>query len=694
MVIGFGTVIACIGGLCLSSTVAVASADPAFSTVTGSPFTSGSAPRSVAFSPSGTLFAVANYGSGANSVSLFTVQASTGNLTPVTGSPFSAGSGSRPFSVSFSPSGNFLATANNASNSISVFAVNSTTGALTQVTGSPFSTTSAPIAVTFSPVGNLLAVVSPGTPGEISVYSVNTTTGALTQVSGSPFSAGGATASVAFSPNGAFLAAGNVADATVSVFAVNSSTGALTAVTGSPFATGSGPRGVAFSADGGFLAVGNFNSNSVSMFSVNSTTGALTAVSGSPYAAGSGPFAVAFSPTGLLAVADTNGPTVSVFSVDSGTGALTAVAGSPFTVGFGPDGVAFGDDGGLLGTANSGDSTASVLAVGSPTATIATPATAGNYAIGASVATSFTCAESTFGPGLSSCVDSDGSSSGTGALNTTSAGTDTYTVTATSDDGQSTAQTLTYTVGPPTSNPDSRPTISGTVQVGHTLTADTTGAFAGANLAYTYQWQDCTGATCTNVASGGTSSSYTPVAGDVGDTIEVVVTATNDGGTAAATSTATLAVLDATPTTNPGSPPTIGGTAQVGQTLTVDTTGAFTGANLAYTYQWQDCSGGTCTNVATGGTSSSYTPVAGDVGDTIEVVVTATNDGGSTAATSAATSAVLDATPNSNTDSPPTISGTAKVGQPLTVATTGAFTGANLAYSYQWQDCTGVSCLN
>jgi hypothetical protein len=41
-----------------------------------------------------------------------------------------------------------------------------------------------------------------------------------------------------------------------------------------------------------------------------------------------------------------------------------------------------------------------------------------------------------------------------------------------------------------------------------------------------------------------------------------------------------------------------------------------------------------------GATSSTYLPVSGDVTKTLRVIVTATNSGGSTAATSAATAAV------------------------------------------------------
>ena len=87
------------------------------------------------------------------------------------------------------------------------------------------------------------------------------------------------------------------------------------------------------------------------MFSVGSG-GALTQVTGSPFATGRDPESVAFSPGGgLLATANVGDSTVSVFSVGSG-GALTAVTGSPFATGSGPVSVAFSPGGGLLATAN------------------------------------------------------------------------------------------------------------------------------------------------------------------------------------------------------------------------------------------------------------------------------------------------------------------------------------------------------
>jgi hypothetical protein len=71
------------------------------------------------------------------------------------------------------------------------------------------------------------------------------------------------------------------------------------------------------------------------------------------------------------------------------------------------------------------------------------------YARGQSVRTSFTCAEGSAGPGLASCADSTGTataSGGAGHLDTSTIGTHTYTVTATSKDGAKNTATITYKV--------------------------------------------------------------------------------------------------------------------------------------------------------------------------------------------------------------------------------------------------------
>lgn len=94
--------------------------------------------------------------------------------------------------------------------------------------------------------------------------------------------------------------------------------------------------------------------------------------------------------------------------------------------------------------------------------------------------------------------------------------------------------------------------------------------------------------------------------------------------------------LDVAPTNLTG--PVISGSAVQGQTLTTSN-GSWSGSPTSYAYQWQDCTSTGCTNI-TGATSSSYTLQATDVGDTIDVIVTASNSAGSASQRSAQTGTV------------------------------------------------------
>lgn len=221
-----------------------------------------------------------------------------------------------------------------------------------------------------------------------------------------------------------------------------------------------------------------------------------------------------------------------------------------------------------------------------------------------------------------------------------------------------------------------KPAISGTAQVGQTLTAST-GTWTPSGLTYAYQWK-----------SGGTdvgtdAATYVPVAGDVGKTITVTVTASKTGlSSVSETSNPTAAVTAAPlPDVVNNTAPSITGTAQVGQTLTADP-GTWTPSGVTFAYQWK----ANGTDIA-GADDSTYVPVAGDVGKTITVRVTGSKAGHNPAsATSSATAAVTAAPPGEviANSAVPTVSGTAQVGKTLT-ASTGTWTPGGLAYAYAWK---------
>jgi hypothetical protein len=90
--------------------------------------------------------------------------------------------------------------------------------------------------------------------------------------------------------------------------------------------------------------------------------------------------------------------------------------------------------------------------------------------------------------------------------------------------------------------PKTPPTISGTAEVGLTLTA-TRGTWNGSPTSFHFSWLRCdaTGAACVAIGSA-TAKIYTPTVTDIGHTLRVSVTAKNGSGSTTATSAQTAVV--------------------------------------------------------------------------------------------------------------------------------------------------------
>jgi 6-phosphogluconolactonase (cycloisomerase 2 family) len=222
----------------------------------------------------------------------FSIDAATGALTPVPTSHYTLmGSGS---SIAADPAGHFLFVGG--SSGISVFTVSATDGSLTPAPGSPFATAS-PVQLATDGKGRYLYAV--GGSG-ISAFSYNQVSGVLTPVTGSPFNPflPATMAQVEGESTGTYLvgttaeagAGSGVIDRNLYVFGITQATGALTKIAAT--ATVYSPVYMTVSPNGKFVY--SFNEDDslptnpitdpIEGYAISST-GALTPVSGSPFLA-------------------------------------------------------------------------------------------------------------------------------------------------------------------------------------------------------------------------------------------------------------------------------------------------------------------------------------------------------------------------------------------------------------------------
>jgi Tol biopolymer transport system component len=209
-------------------------------------------------------------------------------------------------------------------------------------------------------------------------------------------------------------------------------------------------------------------------------------------------------------------------------------------------------------------------------------------------------------------------------------------VSATNSDGRHTQNsevtpTVTAIAPKNTATPPILP--GGTNQVDQTLSVGT-GTWSGSTpIAYTYSWRRCNPVgdigTCVPIV-GATAATYTPTIADIGFSLRVWIVGANLVGSDTVITNHTFPVVDK-PHFSPSAatPPLVAGVPLPGRQLTANI-GTFKGdAPIVTTFHWYRCNavGDDC-HAIRGGTKLVYYPTSADVGYTLRLFVSATNQYG------------------------------------------------------------------
>ena len=148
-----------------------------------------------------------------------------------------------------------------------------------------------------------------------------------------------------------------------------------------------------------------------------------------------------------------------------------------------------------------------------------------------------------------------------------------------------------------------------------------------ANVSYSYQWIANDGTSDADV-TGATASTYVLAEADQGNPIKVTVSFTDDANNDETLTSTASAPVAARPNQPATGQPTISGVPRTTKTLDVSTYRIRDPDgldNVSFSYQWLTGDGTTYTDI-TGATGRSYTIKTADVGKSIKVMVTFTDD--------------------------------------------------------------------
>lgn len=220
----------------------------------------------------------------------------------------------------------------NGSGGVTGFSINRTTGALSPIAGSPFAV--APTQVTAlaadpDATGGRFLFATDFSSGDFLAFTIDGTTGALTPVSGSPFANPGFAANrLKVDGTGHYLyASEGTITGDVFGYLIDQNSGSLSPILGSPFAIAA----THFDVDpaGKFLLSVDGGSSQINVFPIEQGTGTLLLGSATSYPTADPIDGVLVHPNGKFVYAF--GGKVALEGFQFSTGTLTQLSGSPFT---------------------------------------------------------------------------------------------------------------------------------------------------------------------------------------------------------------------------------------------------------------------------------------------------------------------------------------------------------------------------